>query len=196
VFSNVIAEETYIASAQGTQAPSSDVPLVGSSSTVSAGDVDTDDQSRSVALDASSLTMVALDDAVVGPESSITIFDIIDAGEGDVQDIFIESAQENMGAPGEAALTGAESIVGQGYFGREHAITGQEITSGSGTILGVPGLVALVGSEISVQQGSVGDGNQTIWTEAEGSTTSWTESSSPSSAWTPKPGSSTTWTPK
>jgi hypothetical protein len=190
VVPNVIAEDAYIALAQGTSTLSTDVPLVGSSFTGEQESFVTNPEDKEVPIFGIQIGM--LDDAVLVPDSSVAFFEDIEA----VESMAIVSAQENMGAPGVVELSGSSSTVEQGFFGRDYPITGQEIASAQGTIVGLPGIVALVGQEVLVQPGSVGGDNQTIWTEADGSTTTWAESSSSSSTWTPKPGSSTTWTPK
>jgi hypothetical protein len=194
VIPNVLAEDTYIVSAQGSATRSSTVPLVGESSTCEQEDFAVSSADKEITLSSVGMQIEAEIDGVVLPESSVVPFEGMEATE--VEAFAIISAQENIGAPGVVELSGVSMTTEQGFLGRSYAVTGQEITSSSGTIVGLPGIVALVGSEVSVQQGSIGGDNLTIWTEADGSTTTWTESSSPSSAWTPKPGSSTTWTPK
>jgi hypothetical protein len=172
-------DDTYISSAAGSATVNSSKALTGSAVTLSQGTVTTGDKQESL----SGSTFTAQRGTLV-PDRSVPI-----SGQS------VSVSQQNMGAPGYADLTGQAITVEQGGLGRNIAITGQEITSAQGTILGLPGIVALVGESISVQQGTM-EPSGTQWIPEGQPTTTWTPPASPSSSWTRKGGPSTSWNRK
>jgi hypothetical protein len=176
------ADDTYIASAGGTPAGVHSIPLSGSAITSSQGTVTAND--KQAPLDSGALTKITLSAGTATPNRSILL-----SGSS------ITSAQYPVGAPGFASLTGSSLTIEQGFFGLVQPLTGQEITSAQGTIVGLPGLVALVGEGVSVQQGSM-EPSGTQWIPEGQPTTTWTPPASPNSSWTRKDGPSTSWNRK
>jgi hypothetical protein len=176
-------EDTYISSAQGSPAAVVSLPLTGSEVTTAQGTVTASAQDQTAALNAVLVEVLVLHGTAT-PVLSLPL-----SGNS------ATFAQENMGAPGYAELTGSSITVEQGFLGREMAITGQEITSAQGSIVGLPGIVALVGQSVTVEQGGMVS-TGTNWTDEPDPTTTWTPKASPNSAWTRKGGPSTGWNRK
>lgn len=177
---NVGSEDTFIASAVGDAVPSHTVPLVGSEVAASTGTLVPSTSNRDADLEPDAATLIT---SAAGTASPVTSKALTGSE--------ITSSQGNIGAPGRAELFGEAITVEQGFFGREHAVTGLEITSATGTLVGEKGVVALVGSEISVSQGVLVSEN--IWSDVPAPTGSWSSTSSPSSSWTEVDDPDSTW---
>jgi hypothetical protein len=178
---NQQADDTYIASASGSYSLSVSLPITGSAITSASGSLSTDHKEAQLI---TGLVHVSVRDGTIAPVTSKAL-----TGQS------ITSAQQNLGAPGFAALTGSEATVSPGFLGRAYAITGQEITSATGTIVGLPGIVALVGESISVGQGTITPSG-TQWDPKADPTTAWTRAPDNAAVWTRKPGVTTTWNRK
>jgi hypothetical protein len=174
-------EDTYITSASGAAAPVISKGLTGQAITGGHGSITASAQDKTFLLNG---TFFIASTGSVTPVPSQTLVGLS-----------ASFAQSNMGAPGFAALTGNSITVEQGFFGRAYALSGQEITSAQGTIVGLPGLVALVGEGVSVQQGTMTPSG-TQWIPEGQPTTTWTPPASPNSSWTRKDGPSTSWNRK
>jgi hypothetical protein len=175
-------DDTYITSASGTAAPVISKELTGQAISGGHGFVSASAADKTVNLGGSQ----QIDSAQGTP---VYVFSLPLTGS------VATFAQENMGAPGYAELTGSSVSVEQGFLGKALAISGQEITTAQGTIIGVPGLVALVGEGVSVQQGTMTPSG-TQWIPEGQPTTTWTPPASPNSSWTRKDGPSTSWNRK
>lgn len=180
VAANVGGEDTFITSAVGDAVPSHTVPLVGSEVTSATGNLAPDDNDKVADLEPDAATLITSADGTVSPVISKAL-----------TGVSITSAQSNVAAPGMAELLGEAITVEQGFFGREHAVTGLQITSATGTLVAQKGVVALVGSEISVSQGTLALEN--IWSDVPAPTGSWSSTSSASSSWTEVDDSDSTW---
>lgn len=156
------ADDTYIQSSQGTAAPASSIALTGVEMTTAAGDVGV----------TGDVTLELTGESVTTEAGTIGIDEAF--GLSGVSATF---AQQNMGAPGGATLTGVEIVSTAGDVfttnDRTFALTGQEITSAAGTTFASPlafvtgqeltvsaqeigpRVVALIGVEISASQGRV-----------------------------------------
>lgn len=173
------AEDTFITSSAGTASPNLSQALTGSAITGEQGSVSTDAKEEPLfggefsAADGTPLAVVSV--SITGNSASLS--------------------QGAFGAPGGAALTGSSVTVEQGFLGRSYSLTGSEITSETGTIVGLPGIVALVGQYVSVEQGTLRS-TGTNWSEEPDPTTTWTTKNQPSSSWTRKSGPGTTWNRK
>lgn len=147
------AEDTFIASASGNTTIAVDVPLVGSAITTAQG-------------------TVTLNDGEQGLTGSVSTSDIgsvtVDVS-CDLLGQEIASAQQSMGAPGFAALTGQSSTVEQGTLftdtDRTTAITGSAMTAAAGSLVANPRQAmtsALVNSGIGTMGRSGGDMQQAL----------------------------------
>jgi hypothetical protein len=183
VAANQEAEDTYITSASGSPTWGISKALTGSAITSGQGSVTASALDKTVPI-SGELIRILSQSGTATPSRSIPL-----SGQA------ITSALQTMGAPGFAALTGSSITVEQGFLGRALAISGQEITSAQGTIVGLPGLVALVGEGVSVQQGTMTPSG-TQWIPEGQPTTTWTPPASPNSSWTRKDGPSTSWNRK
>jgi hypothetical protein len=181
---NLGVDDTFIASAAGTVSPGPTQALTGSAMTSAQGSVSASaaDKTASLVIGENDRIIVAID--FFGKTTSSALI-----GQA------VSLSQGNFGAPGFAALTGISATVGQGFMGRALRISGQEITSAQGTVVGVPGLVALVGESMTAGQGSM-EPSGTQWTPEGQPTTTWTPPASPNSSWTRKDGPSTSWNRK
>lgn len=185
ITANQEAEDTYIASASGAASPSLDLPLTGQEITGAQGTFSVSAQDKTAAISgAGDVIRILSEQGTATPNITMVLV-------GQVATL----AQENVGAPGGAALTGASVTVQQGFLGRAFPISGQEITSAQGTIVGLPGIVALVGQSMTAETGTLRV-TGTNWTEESEPTTTWTLTSNPDSSWTRKGSSSTTWNRK
>jgi hypothetical protein len=176
-------DDTYITSASGTAAPVISKALTGQAITGGHGFVSASAADKTVNLSGAGVVITS----ATGTAVPVLSFPL--SGQ------FISSGQSNMGAPGYADLSGSQVTVDQGFFGRSYPLSGQEITTAQGTIIGVPGLVALVGEGVSVQQGTLTPSG-TQWIPEGQPTTTWTPPASPNSSWTRKDGPSTSWNRK
>jgi hypothetical protein len=181
VVPNQEAENTYIASAATAPTWGFSIPLTGSAVSVAQGSV------TASALDKTAPLFG--DNILTAQGTPVYVVSVPLSGSS------VTCAISNMGAPGYAELSGSSSTVEQGFLGRAYALSGQEITTAQGTIIGVPGLVALVGESVSVQQGTMTP-TGTQWIPEGQPTTTWTPPASPNSSWTRKDGPSTSWNRK
>jgi hypothetical protein len=183
------AEDTYIGSLSGLPSVSQDCALTGEATTFDLGTLSSSALDKEAEL--LGLELVSGQTSIEGTISADLV--VI----GDELNTLITSSQSNLGAPGGAALTGAEVLVEQGFFGRDLEISGAEITSAQGSVEGLPGIVALLGEEVSLHQGILtSDRPSTQWTPESAPTTPWTPTSGPASSWTKRSDPSTPWTRK
>jgi hypothetical protein len=183
VAANQDAEDTYITSASGSPTLGTSKALTGSAITSGQGSITVSAQDKTEPISGHLIRILS--------QSGTATYSLSLPLSGQL----ITSAQQTVGAPGFAALTGSSLTVEQGFLGRALAISGQEITSAQGTIVGLPGFVALVGESVSVQQGTMTP-TGTQWTPEDQPTTAWTPKASPNSSWTRKDGPSTSWNRK
>jgi hypothetical protein len=203
VLADASVENTFIASGAGLVVNTRDVALTGSSFSATAGFVTESTANRDA-------TLVPDGFSVAIPEAGDVTVDFEFALEG--QEISVD--QENVSAPGEAALVGIQISAEQDFLGQELALSGVSFTSDVGTLTAGqmsalssglissasgffeeaigPKTAALSGQAISFSQGQFSHG--TIWTTTQGSGTNWTPKSDPTSSWTEKDAPTTSWT--
>jgi hypothetical protein len=206
VTSNLEDDDTYIVSSSGVVLYGISRALSGSAITsaqetltVSAGDL------TEGLLDVIGATLSA---GTVAPNRSVPI-----------TGVSVTSAQNNIGAPGNAALVGTEAIaVVQGYFGRSYPLSGQEISSttdfmevsGFAPLVGdsstgqlytfedlaLPKTLPITGIEMSIGQGILGPVPSVEWTKRSDPDSMWTKPANPNSAWVKKDSPSSEWNKK
>jgi hypothetical protein len=184
VAANIADDDTYITSQGGTASPAISKILTGSEITTAQGGVIASAVDKTAGISGGPLFRIQSATGTATPNISKALL-----GKA------ITTAQNNMGAPGFAELSGSSITVSQGGLGRSFPLSGQEITSAQGTIVGLPGLVALVGESMTAGQGSM-EPSGTQWTPEGQPTTTWTPPASPNSSWTRKDGPSTSWNRK